>query len=273
MDLVELAEVVEANLMFRITEIEPSVRTGLGITGRRFGRGVAISVREDPSQFWSKAQAFGRDGTPVSRELIGEVVEFYREAGTPAANFHLPPDVLPRDWDEIRAEYGLEAGGTIVKLVRDDSPLVAAETSLRIGPVDPADSDSVRAWVETQMIGFGMPDKDGLLRRMLGALCDVPDFQPYAAWDGDKLVATAGLYVEGELGECVSAATLPEYRGRGAQSALIGLRVQDALEAGCKWVATETAKPAEGQHNPSLDNMRRAGFKDLYDRQSWIWRP
>jgi GNAT superfamily N-acetyltransferase len=234
---------------------------------------VAISVREDPSRFWSKAQGFGRDGTPVSSELIGEVVEFYRAAGTPAANFHLPPDVLPADWDEIRAKYGLEAGGTIVKLVRDDAPVATVESSLRIGRVDPSDSDSVRAWVETQMIAFEMPDLDGLLRRMMAALCDVPDFQPYAAWDGDKLVATAGLYIEGQIGECVSAATLPEYRGRGAQSALIALRVQDALAAGCKWVGTETGKPADGEQNPSLDNMRRSGFKDLYDRQSWVWRP
>lgn len=272
MNLVELAEVVEADLMFGITGVEQPVIEGLGISGRRFGRAVAISVREDPSQYWSRAQGFGFD-RPVTAELIGEVIGFYRVAGTPVANLHLAPDVLPGDWDEIRATYGLEPGGTIVKLLRDNSPVAAAESSLRIGRVDPADSESVRAWVETQMIAFGLPDKDGLLRRMLASLCDVPDFQPYAAWDGETLVATAGLYVRGEMGECVSAATLPEYRGRGAQSALIALRVQDALAAGCRWVGTETGKPPEGQQNPSLDNMRRAGFKDLYDRQSWIWRP
>ncbi|MEV6414992.1 GNAT family N-acetyltransferase [Kribbella sp. NPDC051718] len=271
MNLVELAEVVEAELMFGIAGIDGPVRDGLGISGRRFGRGVAISVREDPSEYWSRAQGFGFD-RPVTAELIGEVVSFYRDAGTPIAHFHLAPDVLPEDWDAIRAAYGLEAGGTIVKLLHDASPVAAAESSLRIGPLDRADSESVRAWVETQMIGFGLPDRDGLLRGMLAALCDVPDFQPYAAWDGDKLVATAGLYVRGEVGECVSAATLPEYRGRGAQSALIALRVEDAVKAGCKWISTETGKPADGEQNPSLDNMRRAGFKDLYDRQSWTWR-
>ncbi|WP_344836279.1 GNAT family N-acetyltransferase [Kribbella ginsengisoli] len=272
MNLVELAELAEADLMFGIAGIEGPVREGLGITGQRFGRGVAISVRDDPSQYWSRAQGFGFD-RPVTAELIGEVVEFYRAAGTPIAHFNLAPDVLPADWDEIRAAYGLEAGGTVVKLVRDASPVAEAGTSLRIGPVDRADSDDVRAWVETQMISFGLPDRDGLLRRMLAALCQVPAFQPYAGWDGGKLVATAGLYVHGEVGECVSAATLPEYRGRGAQSALIALRVEDALAAGCKWLSTETGKPAEGERNPSLDNMRRAGFKDLYDRPSWTWKP
>ncbi|NEA30801.1 GNAT family N-acetyltransferase [Streptomyces sp. SID13031] len=272
MDLVELAEVVEANLMFKITAIEPSLLERLGITGRRFGRGIALSLRNDPSQYWSRVQGLGLDG-PVTAELIGEVVDFHRAAGTPAAHFHLPPAVLPADWDDIRETYGLEPGGTIVKLLRDDAPVEPAESSLRIGPVDPADSDGHRAWADIQILAFEMPDPEGLLAEMLAALTVVPGFQAYGAWDGDKLVATGGLYVEDEVGECVSASTLPEYRGRGAQSALIARRVQDALAAGCKWVSTETGKPAEGEQNPSLDNMQRAGFKPLYDRQSWVWRP
>ncbi len=272
MSLAELAESVETHLMFGMTTIEPSLRARLGITGRRFGRGVAISVRNDPSHYWSRAQGFGFD-QPVTAQLIGQVVDFYREAGTASANLHLPPDVLPADWDEIRETYGLAPGGTVVKLIRDTAPVEPAKTSLRVGPVDPADEAAVRAWADVQILAFEMPDPDGLLTEMLAALCDVPDFQPYAAWDGDKLVATAGLYVEGEIGECVSASTLPEYRGRGVQSALIALRVQDALEAGCQWVAAETGKPAEGRQNPSLDNLRRAGFRILYDRSSWVWKP
>lgn len=270
MEHVEPAEVAEANLMFKITAIEPSLRERLGITGRRFGQGIAISLRNDPSQYWSRAQGFER---PVTAELIGEVVDFYRDAGTVAANFHLPPAVLPTDWDEIRATYGLESGGTIVKLVRDDAPVTPAESSLRVGLVDLADEEAVQAWADTQILCFQLPDPDGLLAEMLAALCYVKDFRPYGAWDGGKLVATAGLYVDGEFGECVSASTLPEYRGQGAQSALIALRVRDALTAGCKWVATETGKPAEGEQNPSLENMRRAGFKPQYDRQSWVWKP
>jgi GNAT superfamily N-acetyltransferase len=272
MDLVEVAEGVEAELMFGIAGVGASLRERLGISGRRFGRGIAISLTNDPSQYWSRVQGLGFDG-PVTAEQIGEAVDFYRAAGTAAANFHLAPAVLPADWEEIRATYGLEPGGTVVKLLRDDAPVTPVESSLRIAPIDPADTGTVRAWADIQVLAFALPDPEGLLAELLAVLTGAAGFQPYGAFDGDTLVATGGLYIDGAAGECVSAATLPEYRGRGAQSALIARRVQDALEAGCKWISTETGKPADGEQNPSLDNMRRAGFKDLYDRQSWTWRP
>ncbi|MEV8371163.1 GNAT family N-acetyltransferase [Kribbella sp. NPDC056861] len=272
MDLAELAESAEATLISSIGEVDPGVVERLGITSRRFGRGIAISLRNDPSRFWSKAVGFGFD-RPVTSELIGEVVDFYREAGTASASFHLPPAVLPADWEEIRATYGLELTGTLVRLVRDDTPIEPVETTLRVGQLDPSDTAGVRAWAELQILAFAMPDPDGLLAEMLVAFCHLRHFQPYAAWDGDRLVATGGLFVDGAMGKCVNASTLPEYRGRGAQSALIAVRVQNALAAGCKWVSTGADKPALGKRNPSLDNMQRAGFKALYERPGWTWKP
>lgn len=271
MDLVEVVEGIEANLMYQLTTVPDPVASGLDISGRRFGRGIAISVRNDPSQFWSKAQGFGFD-RPVTDELIGEVVDFYRAAGTPVVNLQLAPEVLPEDWDAICRKYGLERQTTVLKVVRDDSAVEPVETSLRIDAIDPADKDAVNAWTAVQVEGFQMPDPDGLLAGMLAAITDVPGFTCYAAWDGDKLVATAGLYVEGRAGQLVSAATLPDYRGRGAQSALIARRVQDGLDAGVRWFSVEVAKPAEGEENPSLNNVERGGFKVLYDRDVWIWK-
>ncbi|GAB2590145.1 GNAT family N-acetyltransferase [Kribbella endophytica] len=85
-------------------------------------------------------------------------------------------------------------------------------------------------------------------------------------------VATGVLYVDGEAGELVSGATRPEYRGRGAQSALVARRTQDALAAGCRWVFSETGKPGPGEQKPSLDNLGRAGLQVIYDRPIWVWK-
>jgi ribosomal protein S18 acetylase RimI-like enzyme len=113
---------------------------------------------------------------------------------------------------------------------------------------------------------FGMPDSlTGLLAGFPGA----PDYRGYAAWDGGKMVGVAGLLVHGDIGHLSTAGTLPEYRGRGVQSALIALRAREAAAAGCKWLVTETgAGPGT-----SLNNMLRAGFKPLYDPRNWRWRP
>ena len=75
------------------------------------------------------------------------------------------------------------------------------------------------------------------------------------------------------MGAFCGAATLEEARGRGAQSAFMERRVADARAAGCQWLSAETWQEFDGQHNPSLHNMLRAGFVEVYDRGNFIWRP
>jgi ribosomal protein S18 acetylase RimI-like enzyme len=271
MNLAEVVEGIETELIYQLNGFSGPVRGELAISGRRFGRGIALSIANDPSDFWSKAQGFGFD-RPVTDELIGEVVDFYRAAGTRVANIHLAPEVIPAGWDAICAKYGIEQHGTLLKAARENSPAEPVETSLRIDAIDAADTDALRAWADVQVEAFQMPDPDDLLAKMLAAVATGSRFTPYAAWDGDRVVATAALYAEGEAGQLVSAATLPEYRGRGAQSALIARRVEDGLAAGVRWFSVEVSKPAEGEQNPSLDNLERGGFKVLYERPIWNWK-
>jgi hypothetical protein len=66
--------------------------------------------------------------------------------------------------------------------------------------------------------------------------------------------------------------TLPGYQGRGGQSALIAARMRAAAEAGCGLLVAETGDEKPGEHNTSLRNLMRMGFRVLYKRQNWIWR-
>jgi hypothetical protein len=86
------------------------------------------------------------------------------------------------------------------------------------------------------------------------------------------MIATANLFVHGEVGSLNSAATLPGHRNQGAQSGLLAARAKEAADAGCRWLVAETGKPADGSANPSLTNMLRSGLRPLYHRQNWIWR-
>jgi ribosomal protein S18 acetylase RimI-like enzyme len=79
--------------------------------------------------------------------------------------------------------------------------------------------------------------------------------------------------VHGDTAQFVGGATVPEQRHRGAQTALIAARARAAHAAGCRWLVVETGAEAPGGHNPSLHNLRRAGFEVLYERTNWIWRP
>ena len=144
----------------------------------------------------------------------------------------------------------------------------ADQTQLRVGPVSRADAEE---WASTTLRGFGMPD-DGLADMMVASVHEYSHFRPFAAWDGDEMVATANLYLRGEVGSLNSAATLPGHQNQGAQSALVAARAQTAADEGCRWLVAETGLPEEGTRNPSLNNLLRAGFRPLYERQNWNWR-
>ena len=74
----------------------------------------------------------------------------------------------------------------------------------------------------------------------------------------------------GEVGWLGIAGTLPERRGRGAQSALIAARIEAARGAGCTVVVTETGVPVDGDEGPSYRNLRRAGFQPAYVRDNYL---
>jgi GNAT superfamily N-acetyltransferase len=266
MELSERIERAEAELLWRIGDDSGPGPSLLGMTRRRFGSVVVVAAPRDPLSFWSRASGFGLDG-PVTAAVIGEVLDYWKTAGCTAAGLSIMPSVLPPDWDDIAAAYGLTPGPTEVQVVGRAEPVQQAATDLRIEPVGPQYAE---AWAQVQMDAYQMHD-DGF-RAMVEAYTDWPGMTAYAAWDGDTIVGTGSLHVVDGVGRLRSGATRPEYRGRGAQSALLTRRIADAFAQGCDLVTTGSAKPEPGGHNPSLANMLRLGFTELTDRTPQVWR-
>ena len=90
------------------------------------------------------------------------------------------------------------------------------------------------------------------------------------AYDGDFPVATAGMFIDGEYAWLDFASTLPGFRGKGAQTALISRRLQDGYDAGCRYFTVETAEQKPGRDSPSFRNIGRAGFALAYLRPNYI---
>jgi GNAT superfamily N-acetyltransferase len=75
-----------------------------------------------------------------------------------------------------------------------------------------------------------------------------------------------GVPVNGGCGWLGFGATLPEFRGRRAQRALIGARIDAAREQGATHVATETGATRPGRPNFSHSNISACGFEPVYAR-------
>jgi GNAT superfamily N-acetyltransferase len=91
----------------------------------------------------------------------------------------------------------------------------------------------------------------------------------YVARDGGRVVAAGLLFVADGVGYLAAAATDPDHRRRGAQSALLAARIRRAVELGCRVIFSETGERVTGERNSSYDNMLRQGFRPIYRRANW----
>jgi GNAT superfamily N-acetyltransferase len=96
-----------------------------------------------------------------------------------------------------------------------------------------------------------------------------PGWSCYVAYDGKQPAGAGALFVHDGVGWLGYAATRPRYRGRGAQSAILAARIEDARQQGCSTVVTETGAMEEGRPSNSYRNIVRAGFREAGVRANY----
>ncbi|MGW7666189.1 GNAT family N-acetyltransferase [Streptomyces sp. NPDC054775] len=270
---IELAEQTEIRAYVDFVTGAPApVWEALGIGSLRVGTALALAIREDPSRFFNKAGGFGADG-PITEDVVAQVCEFYREQGVPQGAFMVAPPLLSQDWASIAAKRNLIEGGRLAKLGCEVDALVgsadgiaALDPDLRVGPVE---RHHALEWATVMMTTFGFTAP--FMIEMAAACVGRPNWRQYAVWEGERIIAIGSIFVNGDCADMFGGATLPQGRGRGAQSALLAARARAAQDAGCRWLVAETGAEVPGEHNTSLHNMLRAGFQPLYERVTWLW--
>lgn len=87
--------------------------------------------------------------------------------------------------------------------------------------------------------------------------------------DGAPLGAGAA-YVEGDYAWFGFAATLPAARRRGAQRAILALRLREAAARGASMARVETGERLPDKPSNSYRNILSAGFKEIHLRQNYV---
>jgi len=226
-------------------------------------------VRDPMGGYWNKALGFCE---PITDETVAQVVEGSREVGVPVMAFALQPRVLPDDWSEVAERHGLDQGNVMVKFLGPAEPPSDAETDLRIERVG---IEHAETFAQVMATGFGAPWTPGTQAMFTMPAGFDGDWATYAAFDGDTVVGVARLLAIPELDTVAlfGAATLPEARGRGAQTALMAARLAEARDRGLSWAAADTWAESLPDHpNPSQHNMVRIGLTEVHRRPNWVWR-
>jgi ribosomal protein S18 acetylase RimI-like enzyme len=206
----------------------------------------------------TQAVGLGLNGS-VSAEEFDRLEEFYFSRNEP-----------------VRAETSPLADASLFALYRERGYGVTEFSNVMVRPIDSAERwqepdgieiwkasrQEMELWTLTVAQGFAenYPVTEEIIRIMKvfglsrGMEC-------YLASIDGKVAGGATLSLRGKIAGLFGASTLPDFRKRGVQTALLRARLRRAAEVRCE-IAMSLAQP--GSH--SQRNISRLGFRTLYTR-------
>jgi GNAT superfamily N-acetyltransferase len=255
-----------------------------GAEAQLIAAGTGAAIRRDPGRAFVTSLAggfacFSDDGAPFNKVVgvgfngvptdaaLDEIESAYtaREAAVQVELAHMADP-----------EIGAVLTGRGYRLVAFENvlgcPLRGGQTSTMPDGLDirRGGEDDLDAWIDVVVTGFAHPDDQGvashedfpreIVERAERDLVAAGALTYLASRDG-VVVGGGGLAITDRVAQLVGAATAPEHRRRGVQSALLATRLADAREAGCDIAVVTTAPGSKSQQN-----VQRQGFYFLYTR-------
>lgn len=144
--------------------------------------------------------------------------------------------------------------------------------------VTPAGASEHDLFADLMVAAVATPDVGGvggdatpaseLVRHWVRAMLVLPGVHGYLARIEGVAVGAASMRLDDEVAQFTGAGTLPAFRRRGVQGALLRVRLAAAAARQCR-VAVVTTQPA----SRSQHNVQREGFHLLYARQLLLKSP
>ncbi len=198
-------------------------------------------------------------GEPVSKEEFDRLEEFYFSRG-----------------EAVRVETCPLADATLIEHYRERGYHVSEFSNVMVRPVDAgtgeagsegiaiqkAAANEIDLWTLTVAQGFAehFPVTQELLD-VMRMFASGKNAECYLARIDGRVAGGATLAVRGRIAGLFGASTLPAFRRRGVQTALLHTRMRRAAEQGCE-LAMSLAQPGSA----SQRNITRQGFQTLYTR-------
>jgi len=203
-------------------------------------------------------------GEPATESMLDDAIAFLQNAGCTNYIAQVSPLAQPAQCLEWLAARSFKPGRNWAKVYRGNEPAPVIPTDLRVEKIGQEQAD---AFADVALPVWGMPPAG---RPLINGNVSKPGWHHYLAFDGEKPVSAAAMFVNGETGWLGFASTLKKYRKRGGQGAMFARRIEDGLALGCKWFVTETGEDTPEDPNPSYHNMLRSGFKLAYLRRNYV---
>ena len=232
--------------------------------------GGGVAVDKGPDAVWSRAYAIGLHDSATAqtiRDAVDQAERFFARLGKPA-RIDLGPTVDPALMAILHdRRYSAVMYDTIVvmpvdRAVRDH----ASAGTGGVGGIEVRVADDPAAWAARLVEAFtaGGPPED-LHDRMadkLRGFAAVDSVTCLEAVVDGRPAGGAFVAVINGVGLLHSAGTLPAFRSRGVQRAMLVERARLAADAGAQILCAQS----DARNGPSLRNMERFGLKPCCSR-------
>jgi GNAT superfamily N-acetyltransferase len=230
------------------------------------GIGLAMTEPLEEPPLAEVEDAWRERGEPMRIELSAlakpEAATLLTSRGYRLIGFENQLGCALRDEDDVG--FGLRASGSGM-----DSGLRASGSGVAIIVERLADLDE-KLWRDVVVDGFAQPDGSAapheifsreVLDDIFATLGRTSGFRRYVARVAGEVAGAASMRIDGDIAQLAGAATLPAFRRRGVQTALLHYRLEEARHAGCTLAVVTTAPGSTSQ-----GNVQRWGFALLYTR-------
>jgi GNAT superfamily N-acetyltransferase len=206
----------------------------------------------------TQAVGLGLNGA-VSKEEFDRLEEFYFSREEP-----------------VRVETCPMADGSLIEHYRERGYHVSEFSNVMVRPVEKTAAAALPAGIEIQKaadseidlwtltVAQGFAEHFPVTQELLGIMrlfAYGKNTECYFARVDGRIAGGATLALRGRIAGLFGASTLPQFRNRGVQTALLQVRMQRAAEEGCE-LAMSLALPGSA----SQRNITRRGFQTLYTR-------
>lgn len=272
LELARLVEYSEARAYASLFAAAQAAEPALGFSTLRQGGAVLLRAQAvGNSLLVNRVLGLGLESAATESD-VAALVQAY-SSGSVAFGVELSPAALPADLPALLKAQRLRKAFPAQILVRDGAPpppRYAAwqrATGLRVQTVGPEHAATLaRLCCEN----FAMPEPvQGLLR--LGSCA--AGWRRWLALDGDVPVGGSLSYVQDGVAWLGWTSVCPSHRGRWVHAGIVARQLEEAFEAGCQWVTTETAISSPTKPDAAYHNLRNFGFVDAYLRPVHVFQP
>jgi hypothetical protein len=239
--------------LFTAVPEEIAKEYGLKHTTDKNGMGLAIAAH--PMPLFNQWLGLGVL-QPATPSAIAEVSDWMRQHAASGWGIRASPVAALTELPGWMADNGLSVSEeSSATYWRDAAPVENA-------PECPFDIREIQADKQDDWLAVLGGAGRSVIAGLIGTLPDRPRWRSYIAYDGATPVASALTFFDGELAYFGGASTAMGHQNRGAQSALLARRIDDARALGAKMLVVQTTRTGKGEVLGTSDrNIIKAGFQ------------